>query len=140
MPEHDPFDLLSAKVDLDDPAQYCHIHRFMLGALSRVSDSLSATSRSAILIAKRHLDGHATVGNVATMRVKLWDEIHGRDQSNEVGVLRVRTVICAMHGMDAAAASDTLHYFLMFWQESELSMVELAKAMREAYGVSYQPG
>ena len=71
MPEYAPFDVISTTVDLDDPAQYGRAHRFMLDALSRVSESLSSTSRSAILTAKRHVDGQATVGNVAARRVKL---------------------------------------------------------------------
>ena len=46
--------------------------------------------------------------------------------SNDPEVLRVRTTICALHGMDAEAPYDKLEYFLTFWERSGLSMVELA--------------
>ena len=57
--------------------------------------------------------------------------------SDDPEVLRIRATICALHGMDAEAPYDKLEYFLFYWERSGLSMVELAGAMFDTYGVVY---
>jgi hypothetical protein len=83
----------------------------------------------------------ATARDILRVRGMLWDEIKGRDQSDESDeseVLRIRTMICALYGMDAEAPFDKLNYFLVFWERSGLSKVELAGAILDAYGIIYR--
>ncbi|GAB3455576.1 hypothetical protein GCM10027321_08270 [Massilia terrae] len=136
----DPFDVISSAVDLDDPAQHANAQRFMVNALGRVIECLPVTARSAVLTAKQYLEGVATAGEVLAVRVELWNEIQGRDQSDDPDVLQIRTTICALHGMETEAPFDKLYYFLMFWERSGLRMVELAGAIFDSYGVICKPG
>jgi hypothetical protein len=72
-------------------------------------------------------------------RVRLWHSIQGRDQSSELDVLRIRTAICVLHQMDAEDTSDTLEYFLAFWQRGGLGMEELKAAIENKYGMFPKP-
>lgn len=134
----DPFDAISSTVNLDDQGQWGNAQRFMLDALERVTACLPSSAQAAVSVAKSHLTGRATVGSVATTRVKLWSEIEGRDQADEPDVLRIRATICALHGIDEQTPIDRLAFFLMFWERSGLSMVALAGAIRDVYDVIYR--
>ena len=137
MSHRNPFDVISSTVDLDDPAEHVDAQRFMVRALARVIECLPLTAQSSVLAAKRHLEGAATDSDALTAKVMLWEAIRGRDMSDDPDVLRIRATICALHGMDAEAPYDKLSYFLTFWERSGLSMVELAGAMFDTYGVVY---
>ncbi|NHQ94358.1 hypothetical protein [Janthinobacterium lividum] len=137
MSHSDPFDVISSTVDLNDPAEHADAQRFIVHALARVIECLPVTAQSSVLAAKQHLEGAATDTEVLAVRARLWEAIRGRDMSDDPEVLRIRTTICAMHGMDAEAPYDKLEYFLTFWERSGLSMVELAGAMFDTYGVVY---
>jgi hypothetical protein len=134
---HDPFDVISSTVDLDDPAEHDNAQRFMANALGRVIESLPSIAHSAASTAEQYLEGSATADEVSAVRVRLWESIRGCDQSNEPDVLRIRAAICALHGMDVEAPCDKLDYFLMFWERSGLSMTELAGAILDTYGAVY---
>lgn len=134
---HDPFDVISSAVDLDDPSEHDNAQFFMAHALGRVIECLPSIAHSAPLTAKQYLEGSVTADEVLAVRVRLWESIQGRDQSDEPDVLRIRTAICALHGMDVEAPCDTLAYFLMFWERSGLSMTELAGAILDTYGIIY---
>jgi hypothetical protein len=138
MSRRDPFDIIAAAVDLDNPAQHIRAQRFMVDALGRVVHCLPDSAQSAVLTAKQYLEGTAATCDVLVTRVKLWHAIQGRDQSNESDVLRIRATICALHGTDAEAPFDRLNYFLAFWEHGGLSMTELAGAILAAYGVHYK--
>ena len=137
MSHRDPFDVISSTVDLDDPVEHGDAQRFMVNALARVIECLPVTAQSSVLAAKRYLEGAAKDSEALAVRVRLWETIRGRDMSDDPEVLRIRTTICALHGMDAEAPYDKLEYFLFFWERSGLSMVELAGAMFDTYGVVY---
>jgi hypothetical protein len=51
----DSFDVISAAVDLDDPAQHADAQRFMVNALSRVVRCLPAAAQPAVLTSKQYL-------------------------------------------------------------------------------------
>lgn len=137
MSRHDPFDVISSSVDLDDLAEHDNAQRFMANALGRITEYLPSVAQSAASTTERYLDGLATADEVLAVRVKCWESIQGRDQSDEPDVLRIRAVICALHGMEAEAPFDKLAYFLMWWERSGLSMTELAGAILDIYGVVY---
>lgn len=137
MPRHDPFDVISSRVNLDDPAEHDNAQRFMASALARIIECLPVLAQSAALTVDQYLSGAATADEVLAARVELWNSIQGRDQTNERDVLRIRTVICALHGMNAEAPCDKIEYFLMFWERSGLSMDQLAAAIFDAYKVIY---
>lgn len=134
---NDPFVAISSTVDLDNPAEHGNAQRFMANALGRVIERLPGLAHSAASTAKRYLLGSATADEVLAVRVRLWESIRGRDQSDEPDVLRIRAAICALHGMDVVAPCDKLEYFLMFWERGGLSMTELAGAILDIYGVVY---
>ena len=137
---HDPFDVISSVVDLDDPAEHDNAQRFMADALGRVIKCLPGIAHSAASTAKQHLEGWTTADEVLAVRLRLWESIRGRVQSDEPDVLRIRTAICALHGMDVEPPCDKLEYFLMFWQRSGLSMTELCRiCYRAKTSVPFSP-
>ncbi len=138
MPRHDPFDFISSTVNLDDPAEHDNANRFMASALARVIECLPIIAQSAALTAGQYLSDAVTADEVLAVRAELWSWIQGREQSDERDVLRIRTVICALHGMDAEAPCDKIEYFLMFWERSGLSMDQLAAAISDVYKVAYR--
>jgi hypothetical protein len=129
------FDAISARVDLDDPAERFLAQRFMIEALSRVTHQLPEVARSAASIANRFIAGTASEEEVIEERVRLWKAIQGRDQSDEFDVLRIRAAICVLYSMDIDAPADTLEYFSAFWQRGGLCQVELAASIENKYGI-----
>jgi hypothetical protein len=110
----------------------------MASALARVIECLPVIAQSAALTAGQYLSDAVTADEVLAVRAELWSWIQGREQSDERDVLRIRTVICALHGMDAEAPCDKIEYFLMFWERSGLSMDQLAAAISDVYKVAYR--
>lgn len=137
MSHRNPFDVISSTVDLDDSAEHGDAQCFMVSALARVIECLPLIAQSSVLVAKRYFEGAATDSEALAARAMLWEAIRGRDMSDDPDVLRIRATICALHGMDAEAPCDKLTYFLTFWERSGLSMIELAGAMFDTYGVVY---
>ena len=135
MPLRNYFDVISCTVDLDDPAEHDKAQLFMANALGQVIECLLGIAHSAASTAKQYLEGSVTADEVLAVRVRLWESIQGRDQSDEPDVMRIRAAICALHGMDVEAPCDTLEYFLMFWARGGLSTTKLAAAILDTYGV-----
>lgn len=99
MPLRGPFDVISSTVDLNDPAEHDNAQRFMANALGRVIGCFPDIAYSAASTSKQYLEGSATADEVLAVRVRLWESLRGRDQSDEPDVLRIRAAICALHGM-----------------------------------------
>jgi len=129
------FDAISSKVDLDDPAEQFLAWRFMIEALGRVTEQLPEIAKSAAAIANRFITGVATAEEVLEARVRLWEAIKGRDQSDEAEVLKIRTAICVLHPNDIGVPADTLEYFFAFWQRGGLGLPELTAAVENKYGI-----
>jgi len=129
------FDAISYKVDLDDPAEQFLAWRFMIEALGRVTEQLPEIAKSAAAIANRFITGVATAEEVLEARVRLWEAIKGRDQSDEAEVLKIRTAICVLHPNDIGVPADTLEYFFAFWQRGGLGLPELTAAVENKYGI-----
>jgi hypothetical protein len=132
------FNAISAKVDLDDPAEQLLAQRFMIEALFRVSEQLPDVAQAAASIANRFSTGAASIGEVTGERVRLWKAIEGRDQSSEPAVCKIRTAICVLYPNDAGPPVDTLEYFMLFWERAGLDMTQLRLAAENKYGISIQ--
>jgi len=129
------FDAIATAVDLDDPAEQFLAQRFMIDAIARVTPQLPEVAKSVASVANRFITGAATAEEVIGERVRLWQAIEGRDQSDAPDVLKIRTAICVLHPMDSAASAETLEYFFAFWQQGGLAQAELEAAVRNQYGI-----
>lgn len=105
------FDAIASAVDLDDPAEQFLAQRFMIDAIARVTPQLPEVAKSVASVANRFITGAVTAEEVIGERVRLWQAIEGRDQSDAPDVLKIRTAICVLHPMDSAASAETLEYF-----------------------------
>jgi hypothetical protein len=129
------FDAISSNRDLDDPAERFLAQKFMIEALFRVTGQLPQVAQAAAVVANRFSTGVASVEEVIGERVRLWNAIHGSDQSTEPEVLKIRTAICVLHPNDIDGPADTLEYFLAFWERGGLGMNELRLAAENNYAI-----
>ena len=127
------FELLINSVDLDDPGETELAWKFMIEALSRVKSQLPSVARNAAALSNRFSTGVASLEEMTSERVRLWEAISGRDQSDDPEVLRVRTALCVLYPPDPKETFDTVDHFLTFWQLGGLGNQELEAALENDY-------
>jgi len=130
------FELISAAVDLDDPAETALARKFMIDALYRVTSDLPSQARDAAAVANRFSTGVATLAELEKERVRLWDSINGRDMSADADVQRTRAAIHVLYPPESLEMHDTLASFLGYWFRGGLSESKLADALLNDYGLT----
>ena len=119
------FGLITREVDLDDPREKDLAQKFMIDALYRVTADLPPEARDAAAVANRFATGVASADDIEKERVRLWNSIKGRDISDEINVLRIRTAIHVLYPPEALEMHDAIDSFLAFWFRGGLSESKL---------------
>lgn len=130
------FELISTVADLDDPSETALAQKFMIDALYRVTADLPPQARDAAAVANRFSTGRATVAELETERVRLWESISGRDMAQDADVQRTRAALHVLHPLKSTKMHDTLASFLGFWFRGELSESKLAEVLANDYGLT----
>lgn len=87
----------------------------MIDAHYRVTADLPPQARDAAAVANRFSTGRATVAELETERVSLWESISGLDMAQDADVQRTRAALHVLHPHKSTEMHDTLASFVGFW-------------------------
>ena len=126
--------------DLDDPREMYFAQKFMIDALYRVTPDLPPAAREAAAVANRYSTGVASEKDLEEERVRLWSSISGRDQSDDIDVLRTRAALLVLFPPVASETCDSMASFLTYWFRSGLSESKLSAVLQNDYGLTINSG
>jgi hypothetical protein len=133
-------ELLINSVDLDDPRETDLAWKFMIEALTRVTGQLPPVARNAAALANRFSTGVASLEEMTSERVRLWEAISGREGSDDPEVPRIRAALCVLYPPNSEETFDIVDHFLSFWQLGGLENQKLEAALENNYHLTPSPG